>query len=412
MKQAQQQERQLAGVKKPALEAAGILIWIIGFSLMMQPLSTDFYLASLPFIGTAFSVSAAQVQDTLTYFAVGFGLAQILVGPITDYVGRRPALLCGALLFSLASVLCALAIDMRMLVAGRILQAVGCCTAVLVARAIIRDAFSLAEAAQVMAKASTILAIGPLFGPILGGYLQAWFGWQATFVTLVLFGLMLLALVWFHLPETLPEKNADALRPSYILWAYADIARSPAFWRYALPGALSYAALFVFLSGASQIQITVLHVPPQYFGYLFALGVIGYISGTMSCQRLLPRLGVDATMKLGTTLALGAGLAFVLLVVFGVQHWSTIVIGHFLVVFAHGITFPCSQAGATRPFPERAGYASGLSGFLAMVFAIVTGLAVAHGFDGTMLPMSLCSLTLAVLIFLSGRLPQAGTSPA
>ena len=381
----------------------GALLWIIAFSLMLQPMSTDFYLASLPAIGVAFAASPSQVQDTLTFFALGFGVAQLVVGPLTDYFGRRPVLLLGVLLFAGASAVCAFAASMEMLVAGRVGEAIGCCTAVVVARSIIRDAFTLAEGAHVMARASSILALGPLLGPILAGYLQTWFGWQAVFVALTLFGSILLLLAFLHLPETLPKGNADALRPAYILAGYRDIARAPAFWAYALPGALSYASIFVFISGSAQVLIKGLGLPSHYFGYCFSLAVCGYLAGTMTCQRLIVRHGVDATLRLGAWLALGAGLGFGLLVLLGLHHWSTAVLAQFMVMFAHGINIPCAQAGATRPFPERAGSASGLSGFVAMLFAMGAGLAVATGFDGSMRPMAMCSVTLGISIFLMNR---------
>ncbi len=394
---------QLNGAPRLIADGLGALLWIIAFSLMLQPLATDFYLASLPAIGVAFSASPSQLQDTLTFFALGFGVAQLAVGPLTDYFGRRPALLVGVLLFAGASGVCAIADSMAMLVAGRVVEAVGCCTAVVVARSIIRDAFTLAEGAHVMARASTILSLGPLFGPILAGYLQTWFGWPAVFVALALFSAILLALVWVHLPETLPGQNGDALRPSYVLTGYAEIARAPMFWAYALPGALSYASLFVFLSGSAQVLISVLKLPPHYFGYCFSLAVCGYLGGTMVCQRLIVRRGVEAALRVGAWLALGSGLGFGALVALGLHHWSTVVLAQFMVMFAHGINMPCAQAGSTRPFPARAGAASGLSGCVMMVCAMAAGLVVAASFDGSMVPMSMCSVALGSAIFVLNR---------
>ena len=163
------------------------LLWLITGSLMLQPLSTDLYLASLPHLTSYFSATPAAVQQTLSMFVIGFGSAQLLSGPLSDRYGRRPVLVGGLATYLLASLACALAPSLSLLVAGRFIQAVGCCTAVVVARAIIRDAYAPAEGARMLAKASSLLSLVPIFGPIAGSYLQVGFGWRAAFGVHALF---------------------------------------------------------------------------------------------------------------------------------------------------------------------------------------------------------------------------------
>ncbi|MGL4409837.1 MAG: multidrug effflux MFS transporter [Zoogloea sp.] len=379
------------------------MIWLIAFSLMLQPLSTDFYVASLPFIGEAFQASPAQVQNTLSFFAIGFGLAQLIAGPLSDRFGRRPALMTGLALYALASLVCLLAPSLDILVAGRVGQAVGCCTSVLVARAIIRDSFTLAQGAAVMAKASTLMSLAPLLGPVLGGFLQAWFGWRAVFAPLFLISATLCVVVARRLPETIPALNYDAIALRGLTATYRRILGSGAFWAYALPGALSYASIFVFISGTSMVLVKGMHMAPQEFGFYFALGVSGYLSGTLACQRLIRKKGVPFTLRLGTWAALLAGGAFWLLVNGGVHHWGVVILAQWMVMGAHGLTFPCAQTGAAAEFPKNAGAAAGLSGFMSMVCALAAGMATGQAYDGTPLPMSHIALVLALLLWASGR---------
>jgi DHA1 family bicyclomycin/chloramphenicol resistance-like MFS transporter len=139
------------------------------------------------------------------------------------------------------------------------------------------------------------------------------------------------------------------MRLGHLAATYRDVLRTPAFWAYALPGSLSYASIFVFISGTPFVLIKVLGVPTQYYGYLFAFGVVGYLGGTLICRRLLSRIGVARVLALGTTVGMLGGLGFLLLVLAGVSHWTLVVMAQFVVMTAHGINFPCTQSGRSPP---------------------------------------------------------------
>ena len=225
------------------------LLWLVTGCVMLQPLSTDLYLASLPSMAADFGVAPAAVQHTLSLFVIGFGSAQLVSGPLSDRFGRRPVLIGGLTLYLIASVACALAPSLALLVAARFAQAIGCCTGVVVARAIVRDAYEPAEGASVLAKSSSLLAMAPLLGPILGGYLQVAFGWRAAFVALTVAGLIVWIAALRRMRESHAQPDRDALRPGRLARSYLDVGRNPAFWAYALPGTLSYASIFAFISG-------------------------------------------------------------------------------------------------------------------------------------------------------------------
>lgn len=381
------------------------ILWLIAGCLMLQPLSTDLYLASLPHLAEDFAVTPAAVQQTLSLFVIGFGVAQLISGPLSDRHGRRPVALGGLAVYIGASLACALAPTLDLLIVARFVQAIGCCTAAVVARALIRDAFTPAEGAKMMARASTLLSLAPLIGPVLGGYLQVAFGWRAAFVFHTAFGLVLLAAAVRFLVETNHHRNPDATRlvgPNGLLAVYRRIASADLFWAYTLPGALSYAAIFSFISGSSFVLIKVLGVSTEAYGYCFAFGVSGYLLGTLACRRLLGRIGLARSVGIGTALTLGAGLLFAVLVLAGVRHWTVVVGCLFLTMFAHGINFPCAQTGAVSPFPREAGAAAGLLGFFTMSAALVTGTWVGFSHDGTLQPLALTSVVIGLLLFGSG----------
>lgn len=379
------------------------LLWLVTGCIMLQPLSTDLYLASLPSMAADFGVAPAAVQHTLSLFVIGFGSAQLISGPLSDRYGRRPVLIGGLTLYLIASVACALAPSLALLVVARFAQAIGCCTGVVVARAIVRDAYEPAEGASVLAKSSSLLAMAPLLGPILGGYLQVAFGWRAAFVALTVAGLIVWIAALRRMRESHAQPDRDALLPGRLARSYLDVGRNPAFWAYALPGTLSYASIFAFISGTPFVLIRVLGVPIEHYGYYFAFGVIGYLGGTLLCRRMIVRIGMQRSLEIGTMIGLAGGLGF-LAMVFGGFGSAALVIGaQFVVMVAHGINFPCAQAGSLAPFPDKAGAAAGLFGFISMLGAFFTGMWVGSSHDGTILPLASISATVSVCLFISAR---------
>ena len=380
------------------------LLLLITAMMMMQPLSTDLYLASLPSLVSGFGVPVATVQLTLSLFVIGFGSAQLVIGPLSDRFGRRPVLLTGLGLYVVTSALCGLAQSIELLIAARFLQALGCCAAVMIARAVVRDAYEPQDSARFLARASTWISLAPIVGPILGAYLQVAFGWRAAFIALGIFSACLMAACLYHLPETNQHKNPNATQIKGILENYRLVLGSREFWLNVTPGALSYCGIFVFISGSSFVLIDVLGVPTQWFGYCFALGVAGYMSGTLVCRRLLKTISGEQALRIGTACSFSAGLYFLAATLLGWWHWGVVVLAMFLSMASHGINFPVSQAGSIAPFPEQAGTAAGLMGAVMMAFAFVSGTIVGVTHNGTLYPLAIISAVLGTLNFLSVRL--------
>ena len=381
------------------------ILLLVAFFLMLQPLSTDLYLASLPSLATVFHAPMSTVQLTLSMFVIAFGAAQLIIGPLSDRYGRRPVVIWGLCLYVVASLLCAAAPTIELLIAARFMQALGCCSAIIIARAIVRDAYAPDDSMRVIARASTWLALAPLFGPILGSWLQVTFGWRAAFVALSLFSGALLAAVVLRLPETNEHKNPRATAWAGLAANWRLVLSSRQFWVNALPGALSYGSIFAFISGSSPVLIGILGVPTAWFGYCFAFSVAGYMSGTIACRRLLSTFGPAITLRIGSTISLGAGALFLAGVGFGLAHWLLVIAAMFLTMFAHGVNFPVAQTGAVTSFPQQAGTAAGLMGALYMGVAFAVGTAVGATYNGALLPLATIAAVLGRGVFLSVRLP-------
>ncbi|RTL47677.1 MAG: Bcr/CflA family efflux MFS transporter [Rhodocyclaceae bacterium] len=381
-----------------------ILLLLITGCFMLQPISTDLYLASLPHLVTEFQVTPAVVAQTLSLFTIGFGVAQLISGPLSDRFGRRPILLGGLGIYIVASLACALSPSITLLIAARFLQAVGCCTGLVVSRAVIRDCYTPAEGAQRIARVSNYMGYAVISGPIVGAQLQAHFGWRAAFVLHALLSAATLVFAWHSLEETNRNKNPAATALPPLLKTYLDVARTPAFWAYALAGSLGYGTIFVFISGASFGFIKVLGISTANYGYCFSLGCAGYLSGSFLCRRLLPRIGMEKTVDVGAKLMLAAGLSFLLTTAAGIQHWLLLILFQFGCMFSHGLIFPAAQAGSIAPFPQKAGAAAGFFGAFSIFGALVVANWIGISLDGTLWPLAKICFVMSLLLVVSVKL--------
>lgn len=350
--------------------------WIVVFlSLLLgiQPLATDLYLPALPAITAAFAAPMSQVQATLTALLLSFGAAQLVWGPVSDRFGRRPVLLAGLAAYVLASIGNALAANIEQLILWRIVQGAAMGASVMGARAIVRDLYTPAEGARMMSKGLSGLGLFACISGPLGGWLTEHYGWRVTLAALAVFSAVALALVVLRFRETLPAPNPRALQPREMLRIWARIARHPTFWAWALLAATSYGGLFTFLATSSFVFITVLGLSKTQYGLLMLSMSLVYITGTVMCRRLIPRLGVRRTVAVAAGFTLTGGTLCGVLGLLGLHTTWAIMGPYYLFILAHGVHQPCGQSGAVSPFPRAAGAASALSGFVMMLTAFGMG---------------------------------------
>ena len=393
------------------------IVALIGCCLMLQPVSTDLYLASLPGLTKTFAVSITTVQLTLSAWVAAFGAMQLIAGPLSDRFGRHRVLTAGLGLYIAASIACAFAPSIAVLIAERVVQAIGCCAVVVVARAIVRDVYEPIAGARALAQASTILAIGPIVGPIVGSLLEVRYGFRAAFVAHAVLASALLAATLAKFRETNRDPDRTAIRPRVLVGNYALVLRSPEFLAFTLVGCASYGGLFAFIAGSSFVLIRVLGVPTAQFGLAFAFCVCGYLVGTILCHRLLSRMGVARALKAGAAVALASGATMAALAVAGIHHWAAVLGPGFVFLLAHGINFPCAQAGSVAPFRRNAGAAAGLFGFVVMCVAAMTGVWIGASHNGTVYPLALTMAAFAAVLFATvfgwvARLGDRSVAPA
>ncbi len=383
------------------LHAAGLsataVLWFTAGLSMLQPLATDLYLPTLPGIAAYFETSVVTVQWTLSIFVAAFGAWQLVAGPVSDRYGRYPVIVAGALVYCGASVLAMVAPTIGVLIAARLLQAVGACSCLVGARGFVRDLYSPTEGARLLAAAATIMSFAPLTGPVLGAYLYVAFGWRSAFALLAGFSLLLALAAAWRLKETNAHRNPDALRLAPMLRTYAAVARSPAFRAYTLSAAATYAGLFAFISGSSFVLIRVLGVSTTAYGFSFSTMVAGYLVGTLVCRKLVVAHGLQRTVYAGASLQASAGVTMALLAVARVHAPAAIVVPMFFYGVAHGLIQPPAQSGAVAPFPKTAGAAAALMGFTMMLIASFVGFWIGASFNGTVYPLTLtiCATSLA-----------------
>ena len=372
----------------------------------LGPISTDLYLPSLPSLARYFAVGVDDIQLTLSVFLVGLATAQLVYGPLSDRFGRRPVLLVGLAIYLVASFVCMLAPSVPVLVAARFVQAVGACVGPVLGRAVVRDVYGREGAARVLAYMSAAMALAPAIGPILGGFLEEWFGWRINFLVLVLYGSGGLAMTWRLLPETNKAPDLQAAQPIRILLGYRGFLNHRSYVGYVLCCAFAYSGIFAFISSSSYVLQEVVGLGPIGFGLCFAGVVIGYIIGTVVAGRLSRRLGIDRLIAVGAVIGVAGGALLLALALAGPTRsglaGALLIVGPMLVfMIGVGLVLPNSIAGAIGPFARAAGAASALLGFTQMTAAAAIGIAVAALYDGSSVPMTATIAVVALGVLLA-----------
>lgn len=354
--------------------------------LGLQPVTTDVYLPALPMLARDLAAPMSAAQLTMSALILAFGVAQMFWGPVADRVGRRPVLITGLLLYTAASIGSMLAGGIGWLVLWRVLQGATMAAAVVCARAIVRDLYEPLEGARVMSLALSGLGVIAIAGPALGGVVAALGGWRAALAVVAAFGALTLAFIAWRLPETLLHKNPDATRAGPLLAQWGSIARHPTFIAWTLLVSATYGGLFTILAGSSFTYIDVLGLSPGWYGLAMASGSLSYLAGTFVCRRWIVRHGIRGAVARGGGFTLAGGVLVVTLALAGVHSVWAIVLPQWLFAFGHGIHQPCGQAAVVGPFPQHAGAASALAGFILAATAVAIGAWLGVAMDGTVLP--------------------------
>jgi len=378
----------IGGVAAPSSMSAGLIVLMLSMLLGIQPVTTDLYLPALPALTEGFGATISAAQLTLSALLLAFGTSQLAWGPLSDRFGRRPILLLGLSAYTLASIGSTLAPSMTLLIVWRVVQGTAMGAVVMCARAIVRDLYQPLEGARVMSRGMSGLGLLASVSAPLGGLLSELFGWRAALVALTVFGACALALIALRFEETVRQKNLQALRPATLFRTWIHILGNPAFAAFSALTAASYGGLFTFLASSSFVFIKVFGLSKTQYGLVMFSMSFCYLMGTFVCRRLLPRFGVRKSVAIAGCLSLTGGTLMGVLAWAGIQNVWAIMLPFYLFMLAHGVHQPCGQSGAVGPFPQAAGAASAMNGFLMMVVAFGVGGWLGARMDGTVLPLT------------------------
>ena len=369
----------------------------------LGPAAMQILLPALPVIKDTFQVSNDVAQLTLSLSMFAIALGTLVYGPLSDKYGRKPIMLIGLCVTLAGSIFCLLASTIETLIVGRFIQAFGGAVGLVLGRAIIRDVYGAREAARVIATLVMVMVVLPMLSPAVGGELMQRFGWQSVFVVIAGLSFIMFLLVIAKMPETLTNPAPFEGIQSMLL-TYARLFRSRAFCGYAFCVNFVSVVFFSFISAAPEIMVTVLDRPPTEYGYYFIMIPLGFMSGNYVARHFGRSLDLDKMIAYGASIAvLGIGLAIAIQLL-GFHQPVALFAPIALAVFGNGITLPNAQAAAINEFPQYAGSASGLTGFLQMSFSAVAAQFVAVIFNGTVYPLLVLMLAAAVLSLVSFRL--------
>lgn len=367
----------------------GLAALALALLLGLQPVTTDIYLPALPGLTRDLGASMAAAQLTLSAMILAFGVSQLFWGPVADRVGRRPVLLVGLALYTAASLGAMLAGSIEQLVVWRGLQGAAMAAAVVCARAMVRDLYEPLEGARVMSLGLSGLGVIAIVGPLVGGLVTWAWGWRAALAIVSAMGALTLAFVALRLPETQTMLNPRATRLRPLLQAWRRIGHHRSFVAWTALISCTYGGLFTMLAGSSFVYIDALGLSPGSYGLCMALGSSSYLAGTFVCRRWLMRLGMTGAVRRGAFFTLAGGMLMLVPAWLDAHQVGAILLAQCLFAFGHGIHQPCGQAGAVAPFPQAAGAASALAGFVLAGTAFVVGLWLGQVLDGGLLTYAL-----------------------
>ena len=350
------------------------LIVILAALSMLGALCIDAYLPSLPAIAAQFSVSVAAVQQTLTLYLFGFAFMMLFYGVLSDSFGRRPVIIGSMLLYVVSSVGAVFAPGLGWLLFFRLLQGLSAGAGSVVGRAVVGDCFQGAEAQRILSYISMVFGIAPAVAPILGGWLQAAFGWRSVFGFIALFGIVLLIACLRGLPETLPREQRHPFHFRVIVRNYWQVARNLRFLLQSSAIALSFAGVRFYVGAAPSFVMTVLHLPVTAFGWLFVPLIGGMTLGSFAAGWASHRWAPRITIGLGFAVMMVGGAADL------IYSWGwTIripwaVLPLFVYAFGVSLATPAMTVETLELFPAVRGLAASLQGFTFMIlFAIGSG---------------------------------------
>jgi MFS transporter, DHA1 family, multidrug resistance protein len=405
----------------PRRASTARLAVLLGGLAMFGPFSIDTIFPAFGQIGADFSADKLAMQQTISAYLVAYAAMSVVHGPLSDALGRRRVILPGLVVFTLASVGCAVATSLPMLLAFRVLQGLSAGVGLIVGRAVIRDVLQGDDAQRLMSQVSMIFGIAPAIAPVVGGWLLGWGRWPLIFWFLVAFSLLLLAATWLALPETHPAQARLPLRPRPLLRGYWEIFSNARFQRLAAAGTFNFGALFLYIASAPAFVMDLLRLDERQFGWFFIPMIGGMMLGAWVSGRAAGRISGMRLANIGFAccgVAALSNIGYNLLVDAPSVPWAVLPMS--LNAFGIALVFPIATLAILDMYPRQRGSASSLQAFASLVSnAIIAGaLSPLLSHSGLHLALAAACFTLAGWLFwrweaaVSSRAPRCPEQPA
>jgi DHA1 family bicyclomycin/chloramphenicol resistance-like MFS transporter len=372
-------------------------LWLLGLFTFSGPVGMHIFVPALPAAAKDLHATPAALELTVSLYILGLAVGQLIYGPASDRFGRRPALLVGLSIFTIASIAGLFAPDNHTLVLARFFQAVGGCSGLVLARAIIRDTSEANEAARRLALTNLLVTAGPAVAPLIGAGLSSFWGWRTILMGLTALGVANFVLAWRILPET--RLQGLVVSASTYARDYLGLLRSRQFLGYAIGGACATTSLYAFVACAPFIFVDSLHVPTASVGLYLALLVSGLWLGSLLASRLIARFSLVRFLVVANALSVVAAASFFALVIADRATLLAIVGTMFVFSVGVGAAAPAALVQAISVNPRVIGTASGLYGSVQMAVGAALVALAGLGSDPT--------LASAIVLLAAGVVAQA-----
>lgn len=387
---------------------------VLGLLSAVSPFAIDMYLPAMPMIEDDLGTTVAGTQATITAYFLSFGLAQLVYGPLADRFGRKLPIFIGLGIFMTGTVLCALAPDVRLLIAARFVQGLGGAALMVVPRAIIRDLYSGPQATRLMAMIMLVISVSPMLAPLAGSGVIAFGGWRAVFWVILAASMISLALLAFAQAETLDPANRAPIRPASLLSGIRTLITDPTFMGLTMVGGLGISSFFVFLTSAPFVYTGEFGLSPTEFSVAFAVNALGFFSASQVAGPLGEKFGMIRVIHWGATGFAFFGCLLLAIAIAGGASLFVVIGLLFLANACLGVVIPSTMVMALDPHPAIAGLASSLGGTLQMVAGALAVTLAGPFFDGSVVPMvaaiAACAVSAAAIARLVATPPS--THPA
>ena len=384
--------------------------WIMLLALLtsLGPLSIDMYLPALPQMAQDFNVSTQMISNTLPAYFLGLAVGQLIYGPVSDRIGRKIPLYFGLSLYIVASLICLFAQDEWSLIAARILQALGGCVGVVIARAAIRDRLDIQTSAQAFSSMMIVMGIAPIIAPMLGAWILHFFSWHAVFACLSFMGVICLLCVHFFFKETLPVSRRLNLNFNQVLQLYMAILKDGSFRAPMIIGCFSGGLLFCYISSSAAVLMDSYGLSQQQFAYAFGANAFGIMVFSTINKHLVTKTQVIQRLRLGAYIQLFGVVVLLMAALFESTPLVWVMLGMFLTVSGIGFTGPNAMALAMSKQGARAGTASALMGSLQFACGLIGGLILNFMLWSALLNMAGVMLIFVAIVLFALRKIQSG----